>query len=674
MNAFERAHIRDIALRNRKIEQAINDAVKDIGRRFTTVKGKRFASIMTGRLKDLHDQILNDGKDGIRNQWMLANKMNNKGLDGYLASVKISDALNQSFRAPNLSALNAFIDRTEKGMNLSDRVWSFTDGVKDSMEGLIKSGVLEGKSAITLSKELKGFINGKPIRYEGRLIPGKNLNFQAIRLAATEMNMAFRTSDYLQNSRLPFTTGVTVHLSAAHPETDICDALQGEYPKGFNFTGWHPLCYSDDTEVYTSEGWKLFKDLSGKEQILSINPDTKNLEWTAIVRQVKYDYNGDMIRFYSHSLDMIVTPDHKMVGYDRHNGKYREMKASEFYDAMAYVPNRNIYGSPVNLYRSSGWIGKNPEGVQIGKHRIPVKIFAEFMAYYLSDGCVSRKYAVVISQWEKASPEQYKTISQCLDSLPFKHSKKHNGFFFYDKDLWEYLSQFGKAHEKYVPLDIKELSPEYLKVFLDAYIICDGHIRSGRKWRGGNFNSERTFMTSSKRIAGDIGELILKIGHHPSFFIGSKKGTVVKHHNGQYVQKHDLIVIRDCRSQYATQFKREKVSYSGFVYDIEVEKNHVIYVRRNGKCLWGSNCICYATYETMPKEEFVKYIKTGEIDQSRFVTDINPAARQYLNENGDRLMGYKNPPYWLKENFTKDIELRKAVHVDGIKKSIKMAI
>lgn len=178
-------------------------------------------------------------------------------------------------------------------------------------------------------------------------------------------------------------------------------------------------------------------------------------------------------------------------------------------------------------------------------------------------------------------------------------------------------------------------------------------------------------MTSSKRLADDIGELLLKIGHHPSFAIGSKKGTVVKHYNGEYTQNNDCIVIRDCRSQYATQFNREKVPYTDFVYDVEVEKNHIIYIRRNGKCLWSSNCICYTTYDTMPAEEFVKYIQTGEINQSRFTTDINPAARQYLERNGDRLMGYKNPPYWL-SNFDKNLNLREVVQTPIMAESVPM--
>jgi hypothetical protein len=242
MNLYEKEHIKNIALRNRTIERTIDSAVKDLSKRYTTVKGRRFSKVMTERLEQLHDEIEKTVGTGIRNQWMLANEKNNKLIDGYLPAVKISDAMMQSFRSPNLSALDAFLSRTEKGMNLSDRVWNFTEGVKEEMESLIARGVLEGKSAITLSKELKGFIKGNPIRYEGALIPGKNLTYQAIRVAATEMNMAFRSADYLQNSKLPFVTGVTVHLSSSHPENDICDSMQGEYPKNFQFIGWHPNC------------------------------------------------------------------------------------------------------------------------------------------------------------------------------------------------------------------------------------------------------------------------------------------------------------------------------------------------------------------------------------------------------------------------------------------------
>lgn len=69
----------------------------------------------------------------------------------------------------------------------------------------------------------------------------------ARRLAATEANIAYRTSDHLRWQQLDFVVGIEIHLSGNHtlngkPFHDICDELAGKYPKDFKFTGWHPLC------------------------------------------------------------------------------------------------------------------------------------------------------------------------------------------------------------------------------------------------------------------------------------------------------------------------------------------------------------------------------------------------------------------------------------------------
>jgi len=661
MNAYEREHVRDIALRNQKISRIIDGAMTDLSKRYQTVKGKRFSKVLNDRFAELREQINSNGKDGIRNQWMLANEKNNAMITGYLSGIKISEQLAQSYRTPNLGALNAFIDRTENGMNLSKRVWRMTNGTKKEIESLISQGILEGKSARVLSKELKGYVKGKPIRYQGTLIKGANLNYEAIRLVATEMNIAFRTSDYLQNSRLPFVTGVTIELSSAHPVQDICDELAGHYPKGFNFTGWHPLCYSSDTEVYTNDGWKLFKDLSGNEKILSLNPDTKDLEWAAIVKKMNYWYNGEMIRFHSRSLDMMVTPDHKMIGFDKTSGRLRESSADHFYKNLYPIKGRNVFSTNNRLYRISEWIGEDTGIIQIGKHRITIDLYCEFMGYFLSEGSTSRKSEATISQNKVRNPNNYEKISACLRKMPFKITERWNGFHFYDNSIWEHVKPFGKSFEKYVPYEIKKLPKEKIEIFLDAYCLGDGTIRKRKPWKGGNFSDERTFSTSSKRMADDIGECLLKIGHHPSFYTDQTKGRISKHWNGEFASNNDQIIVRDCRSQYVVQLNREKIPYSDMVYDIEVEKNHIIYVRRNGKCVWGSNCICFATWDTLPKEEFAKYIETGNMDRRLFRTAIPQRAQRYLEKNGERLLSYKNTPYFLRDNFTKDLTLKKAV-------------
>ena len=673
LNPFEKEHVRDILLRNQQISRLIDSAMNDIARRFATVKGKRFASIMTERLADLQDQILNNGKDGIKNQWLLANKKNNKEIDGYLQSNLVTEDMYKSFRSPNLSALNAFLDRTRNGKTLNGRVWNITRTAGKEINDLIGQGVLEGKSAIQTARDLKKYAKGKPILYKGKLIKGSNINFQAIRLAATEMNLAFRTADYLQNSRLPFVTGVTVHLSPAHPRPDICDEMEGGYPKGFHFGGWHPLCYSDDTEVYTNEGWKLFEDLSGYEEILSLNPDTKELEYTEIIKRMSYTHNGDMIRYYNRSLDMMVTPDHKMICFNKHDKILKEMSANEYYESMSLVKKRNVYSSTYNLYRSSEHSGIDITYIEIDGYKISAYLYCEFMGYYLSEGNTSRKYAVTVSQNRTRSSDNYKKICDCLKKMPFKFKENELGMHFYNKSIWEHVKPFGKSHEKYVPSIIKVMTPELIEVFLAAYTLGDGTVRKTKNWKSGKFKDERVIGTSSIRMAGDIGELILRIGHHPSFNLITPKGKISKHWNGEYASNYDQWIIRDCRSQYAVQFKKEKIKYNGIVYDIEIEKNHIIYTRRNGKCVWGSNCICYATYDRISPKKFVDYIKTGNIGKRRFTRAIPQRAQRYIKKNGKRFQGYKSVPYWLEDNFTQDLKLRSFVKTPLMDKPISMS-
>jgi intein/homing endonuclease len=154
------------------------------------------------------------------------------------------------------------------------------------------------------------------------------------------------------------------------------------------------------------------------------------------------------------------------------------------------------------------------------------------------------------------------------------------------------LSKFGKSFEKYIPQKIKNLNPEYIKIFLERYSMGDGSIRNN-KWKEGNFRDEETYFTSSKKMADDIGELILKAGYRPSFYLQKAKGVAVKHKNGVYFSNHDIWIIRKCYSQYAMVTYRKKINYNDNVYCLELEKNHIMLVRRNGKVVWSGNCMCH---------------------------------------------------------------------------------
>lgn len=65
----------------------------------------------------------------------------------------------------------------------------------------------------------------------------------ALRYARTTTNIAYRSAEHDRYQELPFVIAIDIHISnnPAHVR-DICDDLQGRYPKDFPWNGWHTNC------------------------------------------------------------------------------------------------------------------------------------------------------------------------------------------------------------------------------------------------------------------------------------------------------------------------------------------------------------------------------------------------------------------------------------------------
>ena len=103
----------------------------------------------------------------------------------------------------------------ENGLNLSDRIWNYTNSFKEEIEMGLDIGLGEGKSASELSSELKRYLNNPDELFRrvrdkhGNLHlssrakayhPGRGVYRSsyknAMRLAGTETNMAYRITSY----------------------------------------------------------------------------------------------------------------------------------------------------------------------------------------------------------------------------------------------------------------------------------------------------------------------------------------------------------------------------------------------------------------------------------------------------------------------------------------------
>lgn len=167
----------------------------------------------------------------------------------YYDVVAHGDKYQKLYYQTNLDALQAFQERVENGMTLSDRVWSQAVGYRRELECAISTGVERGMSAVTLSKRISKYLKDFPTlqadykeKY-GKVVDCLNCEYRSMRLARTEINMAYRVAEQKRWSQLDFVLGYEIKLSGSHPVTDICDSLKGRYPKDFKFVGWHPNCY-----------------------------------------------------------------------------------------------------------------------------------------------------------------------------------------------------------------------------------------------------------------------------------------------------------------------------------------------------------------------------------------------------------------------------------------------
>ena len=258
-------------------------------------------------LRQLHSVATMAIEKGIRLEWAQANAECDKLVQSCFGKRALETPEFTAWTQRNEAAMAAFISRSERGLNLSQRVWKSCRQLRDEMEVAITVAVGDGTSAASMSRSVRKYLNdpdlmfrrfrykiGEEIEYDedgneiGKKIvwgkkwkkkirkpdgtvgwidydkdsyrdewtgPGyyKSSAQNAMRVARTETNIAYRRADNARWQQMDFVLGQRVSLSRSHPKTDICDKLAGDYPPDFVFDGWHPQCFCYVTPILIDE-------------------------------------------------------------------------------------------------------------------------------------------------------------------------------------------------------------------------------------------------------------------------------------------------------------------------------------------------------------------------------------------------------------------------------------
>lgn len=286
IGTYDKKHKENLAKRARKVQQLYDAAIKRIAQAAApslfdadTKKEFHFEDFpvlkkeMEALMQDLGSSLQANIEDGDQESWTLSNTKNDAMVDSIIGKKKLPAKTVKAWKHPHLEALNAFIARKEAGMNLSRRVWNLTQQFKSEMELALELGMGEGKSAAALSRDIRKYLVEpnklfRRVRDKSGALrlskaaaayhPGQGVYRSsyknALRMTATENNIAYRTADHNRWQALPFVIGIEIHISNNHPTEDICDLFDGKrFPKDFKFTGWHPWCRCYAVSVLASQ-------------------------------------------------------------------------------------------------------------------------------------------------------------------------------------------------------------------------------------------------------------------------------------------------------------------------------------------------------------------------------------------------------------------------------------
>lgn len=236
-----------------------------------------------GRLSgDLKASIL----ASTRGAWLASNEKTN----ALLLEVARRAGLDPDKLAPhgttNLEGLQAFQERKTRGLDLSDHIWQVGEQYRAQIETAIDVALTEGRTAQELSRDVRGLLLDPDKLFRrvrdkhGKLVPSKAMKAfspgagkykssykNALRLARTEVNMAYRTADLERWRAMDFILGYEIKRSTKEQRRirgakggvilltcPLCDLLQGRYPKTFQFVGWHPQCLCYCTPILEEWG------------------------------------------------------------------------------------------------------------------------------------------------------------------------------------------------------------------------------------------------------------------------------------------------------------------------------------------------------------------------------------------------------------------------------------
>ena len=448
-------------------------------------------------------------------------------------------------------------------------------------------------------------------------------------------------------------------------------------------------CFDDQTEILTKDGWKSVYSISKKDQVLSLDLKTNISDYYSIKRIVKYNHQGNIYHLKGKCLDFYFTPEHRLLyNWSLKQNWQIDQICNLKKDSKAPV----LFAHNIQLKEQSDKCLLFPKEITGKLINIKDDDWLEFLGWFIAEGNLTLEknlsYKIIITQHKHVHEFEFNKICSLLKRMGLNYwTCKDKQIVFSSKEIFEHLKKYcyritkdSKIRTKSVyccynkcfPSYVKNLSKRQTEIILNSFWLGDGSEDKGLK----------RWMTSSKVLADDLQEAILKIGISCSLLIKQKNRTPV--------YSVSELKSKTRRLDFKTGLSIEP--YNNLVWCVETNPHGLIFIRRNGCCMWTGNSknpgqqwygkhvyrvyIEEASLET--KEVFDKrkdaLSEMGAIFRVSGMTNFtvhSPAGETYYNPNLRKWV--VNLPQYVNPTFSK-IKEKEAEEFYGGKSSIGFRI
>ena len=399
---------------------------------------------------------------------------------------------------------------------------------------------------------------------------------------------------------------------------------------------FRPDCLDDQTQILTLNGWKFFKNLTSSDMVGQINND-KELEFVKPLEIIDQPYVGDMyhIRDFHGKIDLMITPNHRVVSYNNDTGE-ESVKFAEDYNQNHHKFKKLRSPKYSNIGNNLSWEER-------------------FLIALQADGCIksTTKNGIRI-EFNFQKERKHIRLVNILNNLKYDYkisypiSRQGQSTFSILVPLAEVCSK------TFDWVDISKLSSNWAEQFIEELKHWDSSIRSVGRFKYDTTVEENIKIVEYIAIAAGKGWLASRSeDNRKDIFSDIYTAHILDDHyiGGQAITK-------------------TKTHYDGRVYCVKVPSGKILVKRNRGICVTGNSgnpvdIICGIQITDLSDKPDLEYVKLYMMDTIVDRERVETPHGEMGNYEVSKYFKYKNRVYSIKIEIDWNRYDKQYYYIDG---------